>query len=352
MNNSLYLHIPFCHSICPYCDFCRQVYDEKTVDKYLNVLLTTIPEEDFNTIYLGGGTPSCLTIEQTTKLLEKLYNRTSGEYTIECNVEDINEEKLVLYKEYGINRMSLGVQSFDNEILEICKRSYSSEDAISATNLVSQYFDNYSIDLLYGFTYQSEKSFENDLAIAIKMNVPHISLYALTLNENSVWGRMRMIIVDEEKIVDFYELAHKKLAAKYEHYEISNFALNGHQAIHNLVYWNYKDFYGLGLGASGKKGNNRYSYTRVMTDYLEKQVLIEDITLSKDEEMFEYLMMNFRLSRGIDLSEFKELFSADFMDYYSEAIEKNNDCFAVSDNSIAIKKEYWLISNNILSEFL
>ena len=352
MKNSLYLHLPFCRSICPYCDFARTSYQSGLVDEYLGILCPSIPDEDFRTIYIGGGTPSCLTDLQLELLLKALYQRTSGEYSVEFNIADVNEKKLILLRSYGVNRISLGVQSFDESILRQCNRPSSQTAVIKAIELVKSYFTNYSIDLLYGLPQQSCASFLDDLRLAKQLQVPHLSLYGLTIEENSIWGKAKIKSPNQDLLADYYQLAYEYLRHDYQHYEISNFALPGYQAQHNLVYWQYQDYYGIGLGAASKLGNRRYSYTRNLSAYMSKQKLSEDIYLSQKQQMFEYLMMNLRLAQGINLAVFKDLFDYDFLEYYQEVINKKRDYLIVGENNLAIKQDFWYVSNSILVEFL
>ena len=353
MKSSLYVHLPFCRQICPYCDFCRQVYQEKTVDEYLTVLIEDIPEGDFNSIYLGGGTPSCLNQKQLVRLLSILQNRTTGEYCIEANVEDVNEGLLKLLKEYGVNRLSLGVQSFNDELLNFCQRSYNGKQAVKAIELTKEYFDNFSLDFIYGFQGFPWEIHEYDIKQAIALGAPHISLYALTIEKTSIWGRLRRkTMADDEVTREQYDKAVDLLKAGYQHYEISNFAKAGYQAQTNLVYWHYQDYYGRGLGACGKEKNWRYEYTHNMTEYLANKTLIEDLTLSKEEMMFEYLMMNFRLAEGVNIKEFAERFGFSFRDCYKAALAKNKKCLLVNGDNIAINPDYWFVSNHIIKDFL
>ena len=352
MMTSLYLHLPFCRKICPYCDFCRQVYNEKTVNEYLQVLIASIPQENFNTIYLGGGTPSCLSTKQLDILLTVLKGKTTGEYTIEANVDDISEEKLVLFREYGVNRLSLGVQSFNDELLKTCGRTYDGKQTKKTLNTVAKYFDNYSIDLIYGLPNQRLDDFSADLKLAYELAIPHLSLYALTIEDNSIWGKKKIVAAEDDLMADFYLKARKELADRYEHYEISNFALPGHTVEHNKVYWHYGDYYGRGLGASSKIKDRRYTYTRVMSEYLNEQKISEDLHLSKEDQIFEYTMMNLRLAEGVDYDDFSLRYNLDFLQYYREAIKKNEQFLDINKKDLAIKKDHWFISNRILVDFL
>ena len=347
---SLYLHLPFCKKICPYCDFTRTVYRKETVDEYLEVLLKSLPEGDFETIYWGGGTPSCLSYQQLDKLLGVLDGRCKGEYTCECNVDDIEADKLELLKSHGLNRLSLGVQSFSDRLLQIAGRSYDGQRAVSALELAQKNFVNYSIDLLYGLPGQSGADFRQDLLKAIGLKIPHLSLYALSIPEKSLWGKQGYT-TDDDAQADLYDIAIETLK-DYQHYEVSNFALPGYQAQHNLVYWRYQDYYGCGCGASGKLGNYRYTYTGNIQEYLDKQSLVEELRLSKTAAINEYTMLKLRLAEGIDPQEFRARWHYDFWDYYQQALEKHRTELVSGPQNIAIKEAYWFTGNQILVDFI
>ncbi|MFV0254892.1 MAG: radical SAM family heme chaperone HemW [Erysipelotrichaceae bacterium] len=354
-NKGLYIHIPFCRVYCNYCDFCRYTNYQKVGKQYLKTLnteLNSIKDKHFSTIYIGGGTPSMLNNNDLADLLSYLKGRCLGEYTIECNVEDISEDFLKLLVKYGVNRLSIGIQSFHDHLLKQMNRNYTSAFAFTVLALVKKYFTNYSIDLIYGLPNQSLADFKKDLLIVRNLGVPHISLYGLTIEENSIWGKLNFPDCDEGMMNDFYHLA-QEILSNYHHYEISNFALDNHRAQHNLLYWHYQDYYAVGISASGKNGNIRYTNVDNFEEYFKDfKAKKEYLTLAKKDQMFEYLMMNFRLESGINLQAFNNLFQVDFLVEYECAIKKNSACLVINSTQIAIKKDYWYISNEILIDFL
>ncbi len=351
MKNSLYIHIPFCRNICSYCDFCRVFYREPLVDKYIEKIVSEIPNQSFFSIYLGGGTPSCLSLAQTEKLLSNLVGKTMGEYTIECNVEDIYLEKLLLFKKYGINRLSIGVQSFDQEELSLCNRKYLVKDIYTALELVARHFNNYSIDLIYGLPNQTIKTWNKSLNEVKQLKIPHLSIYSLTIEENSIWGKNGYQEVDDELLHQYY-LEIENVLNNYHHYEISNFAINGYIAKHNKVYWNNDDYLALGVNASGKQGNRRYINTSNIQEYLKNENNQIDEILTPEQLEFEYIMMNFRLDEGINKLKYYQRFNKDFTVTYQDVLYNNKDYFIFNERNIAIKKEYWFTINNILLMFI
>lgn len=355
MNKGLYVHIPFCKVFCNYCDFCRYSNYNIVGKQYLKTLtkeFKDIKVDKFSSIYIGGGTPSSLPLDDLDYVLSMLENMCQHEYTIECNVEDVSFDLIQLLKSRGINRISLGVQSFNNNLLKVMNRTYDSMIADYAIKLVKENFDNYSVDLIYGLPNQTISDFKRDLEKLIYYKVPHISLYGLTIEKDSIWGIKKIPQPDEILMADFYDTAVSMLS-DYQHYEISNFCLVGYQANHNLLYWKYSDYYGIGLSASGKIGNYRYTNTfniqEYFTDYKNKS---EELYLDLNDQMFEYLMMNLRLEIGVDLNVFFDKYQVLFLDHYHEAIKKNQKYLNIYNETISIKKDYWYISNKILLDFL
>ena len=193
---SAYIHIPFCNSICSYCDFCKFFYNGKLVDKYINSLINEINTrykgEILDTIYIGGGTPSSLDINNLEKLLSFISNNLNVsnelEYTLECNLTDITKEKLELFKKYNINRLSIGVESFNSKILAFLERNYEKKEIIEKINLAKKYFNNINIDLIYAVPKEDLTILKEDLQSFIKLDIPHISCYSLMIEDHTKLG--------------------------------------------------------------------------------------------------------------------------------------------------------------------
>ena len=352
----LYIHVPFCKGICYYCDFARRVYDEKLADRWLDRLSKEIEDnchDQFETIYIGGGTPSCLSLKQSERLLSLIspYASEVKEYTIEANPESIDSDKISLYKQYGINRISLGVQSSNDELLRSLNRAHDFKCVIDKVELLKNSgLSNISIDLMYSLPGQDMEILKQSLNDILKLDVPHLSLYSLTIEENSVFGKKGISNLDEEIEADMYELIDKVLRENgYIHYEVSNFAKKGFESKHNMGYWNYDDFLGLSVGASGKIGNNRYSNTRDLNTYLNSDnIRSEDLYLNKKDMMFENIMMSLRTIYGLDIRKFEEKYDVDIRETYEKGLENSN--IKIIDNRLIC--DNLEVLNSVLLDFM
>ena len=323
--NALYIHIPFCSNICHYCCFIKGLYNKRKVDLWLDNLLLDLDNycinKQLNTIYIGGGTPTCLSISQLDRLLYSLkdYTYNLKEYTIETNIENINRELLELLVKYNINRISIGVQSINNHILKIMNRKHTKDMVINKLELVSKYISNISIDIIYGFKEISIDDYLSDLRLLLDLNlIKHISLYSLTIENNTYLSKINYQTITNELEEEFY-FKSIKIFKEYGliQYEIANFAVVGFQAIHNKYYWRYDDFYGLGYGASGKIGNQRYNILKDNIEYID---------LSDNDMIFEYIMMNLRLVKGFSINDINTKYNINILDiYYKEFNELIND---------------------------
>ncbi|MEG2799397.1 MAG: radical SAM family heme chaperone HemW [Erysipelotrichaceae bacterium] len=363
MVQSLYVHIPFCQHICAYCDFFRCGYNEGLADRFLSALQidlsNQVKEKQLKTIYIGGGTPSALNINQleTLLLMLKPFACEVKEYTMEANVESLNEEKLMLMKQYGINRISLGVQSLQESLLKIIERKHTLTqiiDCIATAHKVG--IHNISIDLIYGLPTQTMKQWVDDLNQVIDhLSITHISLYALSIEENSAFGRSGVKNIDEDSEADMYEMAINKLVNHgFHQYEISSFALENSESQHNKAYWHYDDFYGVGCGASGKLNHQRYDMTRNIMDYINQKNIKKDIILSEKDEMFEYIMMSLRLQEGLSYLHFKELFHHDFKPLYKDIIDELIEKKLCYESNLHLKttKQGMLFLNDVIETFM
>ena len=275
MVKSVYIHIPFCKNICTYCDFCKMYYNENWIDKYLESLDNEIKEnyknEKISTLYLGGGTPSCLPViylKKLFKIIDKINLDNNYEFTIECNIEDITEEKLKLFTLNKVNRLSIGIQSFNNKILKYLGRNYNSDIIDKKIKLAKKYFDNINIDLIYAVKNQTIKDLKDDIDRFLKLDISHISCYSLMIENNTILSNNNEKYIDEDLDRNMYDLICGKLKEKYNHYEISNFAKKGYESKHNLSYWNNNEYYGFGLSASGYINNIRYTNTKNLSKYI------------------------------------------------------------------------------------
>ena len=324
--------MPFCRTICYYCDFCHRIYDEKLAEQWLDKLEKEIKEnchDAYETIYIGGGTPTSLHERQLDRLLCMIdpYAGKTKEYTIEVNPESLDQKKIELLKRHGINRVSMGLQSADDTLLQTIGRKHTFCDAKEKISMLKDSgITNISVDLMYSLPSQTIRILEDTLNKVLELDVPHISLYSLTIEENSVFGKKGITALDEETEADMYERIEKTLTGRgYVHYEVSNYCRKGYESRHNLGYWNYDDFLGVSLGASGKIGNNRYTNTRSFQKYFyEENIRDEDLYLEKKEMMFENIMMSLRTIYGLDVEQFKQRYHCDLPEEYPKGINNPN----------------------------
>ena len=355
-----YIHIPFCKSICSYCDFCKVLYKDEWVMPYLKKLNKEIKDiymdDEIDTIYIGGGTPSSLTIEQLDILFKVLTRLKTNlvEFTFECNLNDINEELLDFLSRHGVNRLSIGIETFNEDLQILIKREHSFEDAKKKIELCRQYgFNNINVDLMYGFREETLKDLKEDLKLFMKLEPEHISTYSLILEDSTIFKNMKYQNCSEEEEVEMYEYICKYLKKKgYNHYEISNFAKPGYESKHNLKYWNNEEYYGFGMGASGYIDATRYTNTRSMKDYIEKEDFSKKELLTKEDIMDNEIMLGLRKIEGINLEEFKNKYGMSMDRAYPIVPLVKNKELIVKDGYIKINPEKIYVMNEILIKLI
>lgn len=362
MIKHLYVHIPFCASICYYCDFARSIYNEKNVDLYLTQLNNQLKDEKINsfqeTIYIGGGTPTSLNYQQLENLLKMLspYAKYVKEYTIEVNPETIDEQKVSLLAKYGVNRISMGLQAIQPHLLKQMNRHHTLNQIQTSIALFKKYnIINISLDIIYSLPQQTIDDLQATLNYVCGLPITHLSIYSLTIEKNSVFGKKGYQHLDDELEADMYDLIINTLDNNnFIQYEISSFQKNNCYSRHNLAYWKYEDFYGIGLGASGKKLNKRYDNTRCLKTYLTNYNAKEIYSLDLADEIFEYLMMNLRLKEGLSLVEFYQKFKINFLSYYFKPVHVNIDrkLLMIKKGRLCATSRGYSILNTILMDFL
>ena len=322
MTSALYVHVPFCDKICAYCDFMRVITHPKLIADYLESLkneLNSIPFETYRTIYIGGGTPTALDEIQLKALLELLkpYASQAVEYTIEVNPESLTPNKAKLMREYGINRASLGVQTFDERELKLLHRGHSVVDIERSLNmLIDHGITNLSIDLIYGLPLQSLASFDRSLHLAMQLPIQHLSLYSLTIEPNSEFGRLKVKKMEDEQEEEFYFHAVEVLRTHgFNQYEISNFT-SSFPSAHNLTYWHYADYRGIGPGAVSLIDGQRIENTKNLLDYFAGNfhALVEP--LSDQDQRDEFMLMGLRVRDGIALTRYQRRYQRDLLTDY------------------------------------
>ena len=329
-NKALYIHIPFCLSICTYCDFSKLYYKKEWVQKYLQALkqemLQNMVQETIDTIYIGGGTPSSLDEEDLETLLKmiKPYAKNVLEYSIELNPETMNINKLKLLKKYGVTRLSIGVQTFNEKILKKINRQHSNQQVFGLINRARLLgFEDISIDLMYNLPNQTIQDIQNDLKLVKELNLKHISYYSLILEEHTIlYNQDYTSMSDEEEYECNCLIINELKKMGLKRYEISNFAYKGYESLHNLVYWHHYDYYGFGLGAHGFINHKRYYNTRKLTDYFNGIFKIYEEELTLTDLMFETIMLGLRLTQGINIKQFNLEYQVDLLKIYDNPIEK------------------------------
>ena len=334
---SAYVHIPFCTQICYYCDFSKVFIKNQPVDSYLEHLLEEFQSYDIQklrTLYIGGGTPTALSASQLEVLLKGLTKNLDlsalEELTIEANPGDLDADKIAVLKNSAVNRVSLGVQTFDNKMLKKIGRSHLEKDIYeNIDRLKLAGFDNISIDLIYALPGQTMEQVKENVAKAIGLDIPHMSLYSLILENHTVFmNRMRrgkLPLPKEELEAEMFEYIIAELErAGFEHYEISNFSKSGFESRHNLMYWDNAEYYGIGAGASGYVNGVRYKNHGPIRHYLsaveEGNARITEEHLSQKEQMEEEMFLGLRKKSGVSMARFEEKFGRSFDGLYGEIV--------------------------------
>ena len=360
MTKSAYIHIPFCKQKCKYCSFISFPCVEKA-SEYFSALLEEIENkykgEFLRTIYFGGGTPSLIEIKHLKKVLNKFNLVADCEITLEMNPDDANIDYLKSLREIGINRLSLGSQTFNNNILKLIGRRHTAEQTLEAVKLAKEAgFTNISLDLIYGLPNQTLEDIKNDLEIIITLGIQHISTYGLKIEEESYWGKFPPEnIPDEDSQADMYLGINEFLEnSGYRRYEISNFALKGFESRHNLNYWDNEEYYGFGVAAHGYIDGIRYSNNYSLKEYLRFQTQnADEQKLTEQEKLEEEIFLGFRKESGINTTKILEKFGIDFEDKYNNLLKKFIPKYIEKTPSgYKLTLEGVLLSNNILSEFL
>lgn len=357
MAKSVYIHIPFCKQKCKYCSFVSFPYTEKLAGYIFSLFKefdTNYNGEELKTIYFGGGTPSLVEIQYLKKIINKFNLASDCEVTLEMNPDDANLEYLQALRAIGINRLSIGSQTFDDEVLKLIGRRHNSLQIIEAVNLAKQAgFDNISLDLIYGLP---NANITIDLEKIVSLGVQHISTYGLKIEEDSYWGKNPpMNLPDEDSQADMYLEVNSFLESKgYKRYEISNFALEGFESKHNLNYWNNEEYYGFGVSAHGYIDGVRYSNFCTLEEYMNNPATHSNGHIQTEEEKLEEeIFLGFRKETGVNIIKIKDKYGIDFEAKYRYILNKFLPRY-IEKTSIGYKLtlEGILLSNNILSEFM
>lgn len=330
MAKSLYVHIPFCHHLCAYCDFAKVLYSERWAFSYLSSLkneLASLPiKEKLETVYVGGGTPSALSLGLLKDLLSSLRPLLDEEYefSVEMNPEDLKEDKLAVLRQYGVNRLSIGIESSVPRLLALMERRHTFEEAKDGIALAKKMgFSRLSADLIYGLPNESEEEVQEDIDNFLSLDIGHLSAYCLSVNEGTIFHNRGYQEMDEEIAGAQYEMILARFKeAGYQRYEVSNFARNGQASKHNLTYWHDDEYYAIGLGAASYLQGVRGENTRNLSKYLRGEYRAKEEEVARDEELKEFFLTNLRLEEGFEEERFAKRFGFSFLSHYGEAYEK------------------------------
>ena len=355
----IYIHIPFCNNICSYCDFAKVYYNKNFVNNYLKALEKEIKQryknELIKSIYIGGGTPTCLNIDELKQLLEitNIFKKDKEiEFSIESNIE-ITKNKIILLKEYNVNRISLGVQSFNNDILKILNRTHNKDMILNTINLLKENrFNNINIDLIYGVT-EDINIIKKDIDYFLDLDINHISCYSLILEENTILNNNKYKPINEDIEYEMYKYIENKLTNNsYIHYEISNYSKNKYQSIHNTNYWLNGNYYGFGLGAVSYLNNYRITNTRNLTKYINNNYIENKLYEDKNTRMKTEIMLGLRLINGLNINEFKNKYHKNIFDVININNYIKDNILIIDNNYLKVNKEYIYLLNEILVNIL
>ena len=368
---SAYVHIPFCTQICYYCDFSKVFIKNQPVDSYLEHLLEEFRYYDIQklrTLYIGGGTPTALSAPQLEVLLNGLTKNLDlsalEELTIEANPGDLDADKIAVLKNSAVNRVSLGVQTFDDKMLKKIGRSHLEKDIYeNIDRLKLAGFDNISIDLIYALPGQTMDQVKDNVAKAIALDIPHMSLYSLILENHTVFmNRMRrgkLPLPKEELEAEMFEYIITELErAGFEHYEISNFSQPGFESRHNLMYWDNAEYYGIGAGASGYIDGIRYKNHGPIRHYLKAvedgNARINEEHLTQREQMEEEMFLGLRKKSGVSMERFEEKFGQSFQELYGDIIKDliQQGLMQVDGDHVRMTKRGLFLGDTVAERFI
>jgi len=368
---SLYLHLPFCSVKCHYCDFVvRVLHAPSQIDRYLTHLALELPvlsalAAPLHTLYLGGGTPSLLQASQIQSLSQLLHQHfdlhSLQEWTLEANPESLEPNLLQHWLQAGVNRVSLGVQSFDPALLASCGRPHHLEDIYRAVKILQASELNYSLDLIYGLPGQSLESWEQSLTAALQLGPDHLSLYALEVHRATHFGHQNLNLPDDERVVAMYQLACEHLAAAgYQHYELANWCLPGRASQHNRVYWQHAPFLAAGVGAHGYIQGRRYAHERSLAAYYQacqsghwpwQNTPPQSLAAEIEETVFLGLRL---LQEGLDLAAFEKRFQRSLLSCYPKVLPRllSLAYLSLQGQTLRLNPELVSLSNEVFAEFL
>ncbi|AUD13734.1 MULTISPECIES: radical SAM family heme chaperone HemW [unclassified Planococcus (in: firmicutes)] len=377
MVKGMYIHIPFCHQICFYCDFNKVFFKDQPVDAYIESIGKELAlwkqegalDHPLETVFLGGGTPTALTPQQLGRLLELIHQYVpmaeGFEWSSEANPDELTREKMeVLYKG-GVNRLSMGVQTFDQDLLKRLGRTHANDDVLRAVETAREVgFSNISFDLMYGLPGQTMAQWDETLERAFAFGMPHFSAYSLIIEPKTVFYNLmvkgKLNTVTEDLEGDMYERLMEEMEKHGLHqYEISNFAKPGHESRHNLLYWDNEEYIGVGAGAHGYVNGVRYSNHGPLKKYMEplesgERPVLDATPVSTKAQMEEEMFLGLRKTAGVDIAHFEEKFGAPLEKVYGEILrnETTKGNLAVEQGHVKLTHKGRFVGNEVFEQFL
>ncbi|MEB1807540.1 MAG: radical SAM family heme chaperone HemW [Bacillaceae bacterium] len=377
MPTAIYVHIPFCEHICHYCDFNKVFLQGQPVDEYVQALDSELADaaakyltEPIQTIYIGGGTPTALSASQLEKVLASLHehftlNDSLKEWTVEVNPGGVTDDQLNVLRDYGVNRLSIGVQTFDPILLKRIGRTHQPEDIYKTIERARQKgFKNLTVDLMFGLPEQTMEAFDATLKKAFSLEIEHFSAYSLKVEEKTVFynllrkGKLPLPTEDEEAVM-YERLIEQMNKHGYHQYEISNFAKSGYESKHNIIYWNNEEYFGIGAGAHGYINGVRYANIGPVQKYIQsiaekRQARFEANELSEKERMEEEMFMGLRMLDGVSKQKFYERYGIQLTDLYEKQIEQlaASQLIQVTPDQVKLTRKGVFLANEVFEQFL
>lgn len=359
--DAVYIHIPFCNYICAYCDFCKVFYNREYVNKYLEALDKEIKAnykgEIITSLYIGGGTPSSLSLDELERLFNilKIFTLSKDcEITMEANTDSLTLDKIKLLKKYGVNRVSLGIETINDKLQETLERKTSKDNVINCiNNLKNNDITNINVDLIYAIIGETLDDLKKDIDFLISLDVPHISTYSLIIEDNTKLKIKGVKNIDKSIDREMYDMISSILKNNdYIHYEISNFSKKGYSSKHNLKYWYNLEYYGFGVGASGYIDNIRYTNTRSITNYIKGKTVIDEEILSIKDKIFYEIMLGFRTNLGINKKSFKNKYNINIEELFNYKRLVKDKILLDDSCCLRVSEEYFYVLDEVTLKFL
>ena len=369
---AVYLHVPFCRHRCGYCDFTLVARQDDLIPQWLTALENELQRLDrryeVDTIFVGGGTPTHLNETQLTDFFQLVRSHfelsENGEFSIEANPDGLTEAKLTLLERCGVNRISLGIQSFDDDVLRILERTHCADEARDVTQLCADFIPEVSLDLIFGVPGQTLDQWQRTLQTALSLPVNHVSTYGLTFEKGTAFEQRRragdLVPVIDDLERDMYSLAIDLIPeAGRSHYETSNFARPGHECRHNMVYWDASEYFGFGPGAAryvnGVRSTNARNVSRWIRDWLEDRDSLQDHeVLGSEARAREAIYLAMRLVHGLNVPAFESRFGISLMELVGSAVTQNiNDgMLEIVDDCLRLTREGRFVADSVMIDLV